>query len=479
MTKKEIFPPVRIMKCEGGISSPEALQTLSTDQAFVGPAIGSVMNVSGAGYVVLDFGREFRGGIRIITGNSLHNGKNRVPVRVRFGESVNECMAEIGEKNAGCDHSPRDINAEFVSFSTAKFGETGFRFVRLDFLEGTNAEIRDILTDAEILDLPTVYAYRGDDALLGKIFETAKRTIDLCSAGDYVWDGIKRDRLVWIGDMHPEMLALSTLYGRVRVFEDSMEFLKKTTPPKYWMCRIYTYSAWWIICLADWYERTGAEDFTVNNLEYAQEIINHFLECVGTDGSFNFDVRTLVDWPTVGKEDEESGTRAILTLMTKKAIKLFENFSQSSENAKELLCRLEKRSIHAKEMMQVAGLKFMATGSLDDDEIDLLKRLGASGMSTFMSYYILKAYAHYFGKDEAVNIMKEYYNGMLSVGATSFWEDFHLDWLDGAGRIDEFTPDGLEDVHADRGAFCYVGFRHSLCHAWSTGIIAFMKEMDL
>jgi hypothetical protein len=75
--------------------------------------------------------------------------------------------------------------------------------------------------------------------------------------------------------------------------------------------------------------------------------------------------------------------------------------------------------------------------------------------------------------------MKKYYRGMLSVGATTFWEDFHLEWLDGAGRIDEPTPDGFKDIHGDYGDYCYKGFRHSLCHAWSTGILAFMQKNNL
>ncbi len=479
MIKREIFPPVRIMKSEGAIKSPQGLLTLGTTQAFVGEPVAPVMKVSGKGYVVLDFGKEFRGGIRIITGNSVTNDKNYILIRVRFGESVNECMAEMGEKNAGCDHSPRDIETKIVSFSTARIGDTGFRFVRIDFLEEVDSEIRDILTDAEILDLPTQYEYKGCDPLLLDIFKTAKRTIDLCAAGDCVWDGIKRDRMVWIGDMHSEMLALATLYGRVELFETSMEFLKETSPLDNFMCRIYTYSAWWIICLADWCRMTDAVDFAARNVEYAEGIIKQFLECIDENGDFHFKVRTLVDWPTVGRSDEMDGTRAILTLMAKRAVELFESLSRDVEKAKELLSRLEKHPIKAKEMMQVAGLKFMATGSLDEDEIELLKNHDSRGMSTFMSYDILTAYAHYFGKDEAVRVMKEYYGGMLSVGATSFWEDFSLDWLSGAGRIDELTPSSLEDLHGDRGAFCYKGFRHSLCHAWSTGIIAFMKEINL
>ena len=30
---------------------------------------------------------------------------------------------------------------------------------------------------------------------------------------DYLWDGIKRDRLVWIGDMHPETRTILAVFG--------------------------------------------------------------------------------------------------------------------------------------------------------------------------------------------------------------------------------------------------------------------------
>ena len=73
-------------------------------------------------------------------------------------------------------------------------------------------------------------------------------------------------------------------------------------------------------------------------------------------------------------------------------------------------------------------------------------------------------------------MMKDYYGGMLSVGATTFWEDFDMKWLEGAGRIDEMPRAGLKDIHGDYGKFCYKSFRHSLCHGWSTGITAYLIE---
>ena len=96
-------------------------------------------------------------------------------------------------------------------------------------------------------------------------------------------------------------------------------------------------------------------------------------------------------------------------------------------------------------------------------------------MSTFMSYYILKAVAS-FDKGKAIEMMKEYYGAMLDKGATSFFEDFDMEWVENSCRIDEFPKEGERDIHGDFGKYCYVGFRHSLCHGWSAGVVTFIEE---
>ena len=55
-------------------------------------------------------------------------------------------------------------------------------------------------------------------------------------------------------------------------------------------------------------------------------------------------------------------------------------------------------------------------------------------------------------------------------------EDFDLDWLDNAARIDELVPEGKVDIHRDKGAYCYVGYRHSFCHGWASGPTAWLSE---
>ena len=71
-------------------------------------------------------------------------------------------------------------------------------------------------------------------------------------------------------------------------------------------------------------------------------------------------------------------------------------------------------------------------------------------------------------------MMEDYYGAMLEMGATSFWEDFDVDWTKGAAPVDRLPEPGEKDIHGDFGKHCYIGFRHSLCHAWSSGVIDYL-----
>ena len=481
MIVKEYLWPKRILLETGDITYGENLKVEVPRQILIGTPGKEYTCINGCASILLDFGTEARATLRILCREVTRNRRGTTTrVRIRLGESVSECCAELGERGACNDHSPRDFEITLTGISDVCYGQSGFRFARLDFLEeDIQVLLHAVIAEGETIGLPARYQYKGKDPLVADIYRAAKRTIDLCSAGEYGWDGIKRDRLVWIGDMHPEMLALTTLYGRVPMMDRSLNFMRDSTPIGDWMCGITTYSAWWIITLADYYAATGCSDLVVENLSYAQDVVKQFLQYVDQDGTINLHDRILVDWPTHGQPDEAAGVHAILLMMAKKASYLFSAMACPSVYAVELTNRLLRKPIKVTHSMQVAALKYFALGELPREDVALLGRLGANGMSTFMSYYILTAYARYFGKEAALEVMKTYYGGMLSRGATTFWEDFHLEWLEGSGRIDELPAEGEKDLHGDYGAFCYVGFRHSFCHAWATGILRFMKDIGI
>lgn len=425
------------------------------------------ITIEDGGYFILDFGKEMNGGIRILTFLSEH-GK----ARVRFGESLSECCAELGGKqNATNDHALRDFTVELPDYSDMRFGNTGFRFVRLDF--SGKVTLKTVVAVNHMMKRKAKYRYEGADERVRQIYETAKRTVDLCAASGYLWDGVKRDRLVWIGDIHPEMLALTTLYGRLPLIEKSLDFVKAQTPLPGWMNNIPTYSLWWAIIVCDYSHRTGAKDFARKQIGYLKRLIEQVNECITEKGEINFPWLFL-DWPTNGTADAEKGVRAVCTIAMKKIKELFGEFGEESKTCDETVKKLRRQAIVETKSKAVLGLKYFAEG-LTKEEEKILVAGNANGMSAFMSYYVLKAVAS-FDREKAVEMMKEYYGGMLDKGATTFWEDFDLAWTENSCRIDEFPKAGEKDIHGDFGAYCYKGFRHSFCHGWSAGVLTFIEE---
>ena len=70
--------------------------------------------------------------------------------------------------------------------------------------------------------------------------------------------------------------------------------------------------------------------------------------------------------------------------------------------------------------------------------------------------------------EKAIDIINTFWGAMLDLGATTFWEDFNLDWIPNAAPIDEPVQAGKKDIHGEFGTYCYPRFRHSLCHERSS-----------
>lgn len=422
-------------------------------------------------YIVLDFGKELCGGLRIIT----RSAKNLTTFRITLGESYTEACTVIGDKNAGNDHSPRDFEAKVPFMSDLTFGQSGFRFARIELLSDGPVLVKNIYAVNTLPYFEKEAVIRTNDEELNQILDTAAYTLKLCLQNGYIFDGIKRDRLVWCGDLHQEILNSIYLYGDNQNVTNALSFLKEETPASEWMNTIPSYSAWWVINLCDYCRLTGNQTYFEENKEYAKAILEHFESCIESDGTMNLgDSKSafFLDWPTRGTGDAVIGTAAIIILAAQRFLEA-EEFEVCHHIIQKLSVYLDRdcQSKQARSFQILAGRK-------PEGADEFLEKGGAAGFSTFMAYYILKADAMAGGKD-MLSIMKEYFGAMLSRGATTFWEDFNMDWLKGSGRIDELPKEGERDIHGDYGAFCYEGFRHSLCHGWASGVLAFFIEYIL
>ncbi len=468
MVKKYIYP-TKIVKTYGGVTGAQELKVEKDMQiGFYEP---SVCVLAGGGSLILDFGKELQGGVRVIT----FAGGDDCFLRLRFGESVSECMANLGEKNATNNHAVRDRVICAPSYSDMEYGNTGFRFVKLDNVGEKSVVLKSVIAYSEMLKMPKKGSFECDDQTLNKIFKVASYTVDLCVQNGMVWDGIKRDRLVWIGDIHPEMLSLSTLYGRFEPIERSLDFIKRQTPLPAWMNHIPTYSMWWIIILHDYYMRTGCMDYLSAQKEYLLGLLRQLDENIGADGEILYK-DYLLDWPTHEQPDEIPGVRALNRIAAEKAEKILSFLGEKSDLPSKIIAKLDLKRYPVLDKKQVKAFECIAYGDYNRDALAFLTNGGVKGFSTFMIYYILKAMVGCGGENESVELLREYYGGMLAMGATTFWEDFDIDWTKNATKITELPKRNKIDIHGDYGKYCYIGFRHSFCHGWASGPIGFLSE---
>ncbi|MCQ2743068.1 MAG: hypothetical protein MJ239_07285 [Bacilli bacterium] len=470
--------PTRVVAHSDNIENVEALLVDKNPQ--IGLYENDCLHIKGKGYIILDFGEELAGGISISTYIAWPETK-LFPVRIRFGESLTECCAELGEKGACNDHAIRDMEVALPFLSTQSYGDTGFRFVRIDFLSELRYDIKAILTKEWYREFEQKASFKSEDPLLNKIFECSKRTVTL-NVQNNIWDGIKRDRLVWIGDMEPEVHALLHLYGDIEEIEQSIAYAEATNPMPGWMNGIPSYSLWYLLICFDRYDNSKDGEFAKRHVDYMNKVIAQFDEAFGDNGEFSYErVKNapsnfyFIDWPSNDiEENEKKNANVNLAIYVLKHLeKMYEELGYDASQIKGIIAKAFKVKQVTPTYKQFAALHYLV--HKDDASYDVLVKDGTKGMSTFLSYYTLTAVAD---KDlpKAIEMLKEYYGAMLDKGATTFWEDFNIEWAKGSSRIDEFPKEGEKDIHGDFGAYCYVGFRHSLCHGWSSGPVSFLIE---
>jgi hypothetical protein len=279
-------------------------------------------------------------------------------------------------------------------------GPSGFRFVRIDNTDPERpVELSQVRAALQIRDLPYLGSFRCNDERLNRIWQVGAYTVHL-NMQEYLWDGIKRDRLVWIGDMHPEVSTIHAVFGFSAVVPRSLDLTRDVTPVTEWMNGISSYSMWWVLIHEDLWLHQGDRDYL--------------------------------------RADAAARGRRVVP-----------DVNQSKSGAA---------------LLALAG---MTDAKRTADTV--LKVGGPKGVSTFYGFYVLQALARSGDTATALDFIRTYWGAMLDLGATTFWEDFNLAWIPNASRIDELVPPRKQDIHGDFGAYCYVGFRHSLCHGWASG----------
>lgn len=478
--------PKKILSVGDGVTNAERLLTTNIRQIYVGvPQVTKLSSCNGRkGTLLLDFGSEMAGSIELLVSSTKQSYGSKL--HIRFGESVSEAMTKLSEKNATNDHAVRDMSILVTPLSQQVIGYTGYRFVYIELEDNEDwVELAAVYGVLTYRDIPYKGTFECDDLLLNQIYDVCSYTVHL-NMQNMLWDGIKRDRLVWIGDVHPEMLAIRTVFGNVDVIDNCLRFVAKTNPLPQWPNHMTTYGLWYLLILWDWYWYNGNRALITELEEYWKGLLLQLLALVHDDRDEVLDEEELwdgffVDWPTKGTIEAKAGAYALFRIAMLASAKLCQAVDNIilMDECQKAASLLNKKLLPHNNRKQIIALMKLADMISKDIAGELLVRDGGHGMSTFMSYYILSATDESAGMNNALNMLREYYGAMLDAGATTFWEDFDLEWMQTGARIDKILQPGEYDIHGDNGRFCYEGMRHSLCHGWSAGPAAFLMEKVL
>ncbi len=482
---RRYLAPKRVVLTEGHVQNAEVLlQERSNQITLIPGAACTMVNEPGKpnAKIVLDYGCEFPGSIRLMIW-SVKGPGNRCDINVRTGESVMEALTPITVKNTTNDHAIRDRVMNVGFYSACETNESGQRFVCVELLgEDTMVTFKAIQGVFHYLDLDYKGSFSCSDEKLTAIWNTAAYTAHV-NMQEYLWDGIKRDRLVWIGDMHTEVNTILTAFGYNDIVPRSLDVVRDETPVGAWMNGISSYSIWWLLIHCDWYRAFGDRAYLEEQRDYLRGLMTILAGCVDEDGVEHMPEGRFLDWPNNADPIAiHAGLQGCLKLALDNGAYLLRELG---ENETAALCetaaeRMKKHVPDTNGSKQAASLLALS-GLADPKEINETVMIpgGGHGYSTFFGYYILAAKAMAGDYAGALNDMKEYWGGMLDMGATTFWEDFDLNWMENAGRIDEVVPEGMVDIHGDYGNYCYIKFRHSLCHGWASGPCPYLSNYVL
>jgi alpha-L-rhamnosidase len=428
--------------------------------------------------ILLDFGKEIQGGIQLVTDRPAN--QKPIKIRIRFGESVSEAMSEIDTvSGATNDHAMRDFVTEVPWLGVLNVGNTGFRFVRIDLIDHhRELELKEARAIFEYRDIPYLGSFNSDDSRLNQIWATGAYTVHL-NMQEYLWDGIKRDRLVWVGDMHPEVMTINTVFGKNEVVAKSLDHIRDITTLPHWMNDISAYSMWWVLIHRDLYKNQGDLEYLRKQQKYLVGLLDLLISKT-KDNMENLDGTRFLDWPSSeNPKGIHAGLHAMMVMTLDAGAELCTVLDEPAEavKCKETASRLRMYVPDANHSKQAAALMALA-GLISPEKAnaEVIAVGDCERFSTFYGYYMLQAKAQAKDYQGALNCIRNYWGGMLDMGATTFWEDFDLTWTKNAAPINEIVPDGKDDIHGDFGAYCYKKLRHSLCHGWASGPTAWLTE---
>lgn len=415
--------------------------------------------------MLVDFGRESFGFVK------LHGLKGKGKLSVYYGESKEEALSM-----EYCETLDRlDVNQpakkEYM-FPLSK----AFRFANVEY-NGT-VSVDSVSMLYEYADVKQRGGFRCNDEEINKIYDVAKYTFEL-NTREFFIDGIKRDRWVWSGDAYQSYLMNYYLYFDKETVARTMLALRGKDPVTAHINTIMDYTFYWFLGIYDYYLYTGDKEFIQQFYPRMQSMMEYCLGRRNADGLMEGlpGDWIFIDWAAGLSKKGEVSFEQLLLCRSLEAMALCANiandnpgaakYKQLSDDLKKKLFALywddqKQALVHSRvngkptdnvtrysnmfsiffDYFTEAQKQQVKTSVLLNDKIQKIT-------TPYMRFYELEALCAMGEQSYVLKEMKDYWGGMLKLGATSFWEEYNP------------TKSGTEHL-----AMYGRPFGKSLCHAW-------------
>ncbi|MCP1415564.1 alpha-L-rhamnosidase C-terminal domain-containing protein [Paenarthrobacter sp. A20] len=396
---------------------------------------------------------------------------------VSAGESRAEALAplETSEVKLGLRQLP---DGRWTTES-----ELGFRYLVVH-----DAVVNQVAVEASAHPAPRRGAFVSSDVQLNRIWSISAYTLRLCMH-ELMLDGIKRDRMPWMGDQALNTLSNVYSFGDGAIVRDGLVALGQ--PRHGYINGISDYSLWWLINTFSYHRHFG----DVEHLAREKERIHAFAQALSgyadergifrpshepdtfedaAEGGIFIDWGVTVDptrvftalqilwyWAMKSAADvlaaaghpgahlwREKSELIALTLRS-------EAWDPRQKAWREYFDSSSTSSPYANMLAVLSGLTSEAAPGIRDALL-AAERVG----TPFMTSFALRALAQTGHRAEAVERIRSLWGTMVDAGALTFWEEF------GATGEDPYEMYGRP-------------FGKSLCHAWSSGPAALLPEIVL
>ncbi|HEY6505344.1 MAG TPA: alpha-rhamnosidase [Chitinophagaceae bacterium] len=419
---------------------------------------------------LIDFGKETFGFIK------LHGIKGKGNIILYYGESKEEALSEKGA-----------VTLDRLSFQNVTKKDSvmplskAFRYVNMVTDEGIRVDSVSMLY--EYADVRENGSFKCSDAEINKIYEVAKYTFRL-NTREFFIDGIKRDRWVWSGDAQQSYLMNYYLYFDNETVTRTLLALRGKDPVTGHINTIMDYTFYWFLGIYDYYLYTGDKNFITQFYPRMQSLMEYCLGRRNKDGLMEGMPGDwiFIDWADKLSKKGEVSFEQLLLCRSLETMALCASLANDNEGAgkyRQLSDDLKKKLfdiywnenkqalVHSRvdgkqteNVTRYANMFSIFFDYFNETQKQAVKRSvllndNIQKITTpYMRFYELEALCAMGEQDYVLKEMKDYWGGMLKLGATSFWEEYNP------------SKKGAEHL-----AMYGREFGKSLCHAWGASPI--------